>query len=271
MGINNYPRLYNITRTDNITGILERPLMKRSIIYITEFIKPIMDKILILFDSGITFKISVQEVFQGQSSVNVTGIHVDLKLIGELSEWRKIVLSIRLKGYDVVIVGLYQTIVDENGEYVKAIDIINWTSKNTTVPPFGFWDFTMGRKRPLVVLFFVDRPRGRERPKWLNRYWPVNLPVKFLRASAKKGGFIFPEHNWKNGNSNCRIRSMNRQISPINPDIIIYDFNSSMLPKKSSASGFFSASLFLTSLPSIIFLTASSTFFIFNVYGTSGH
>lgn len=200
LGINNNPRDYNIANNVNITGILERPLMKRSIIYMTELIKPKMDKLLILFDSGITSKVSVKEMFQNRSSVNVAGVQVDLKLIGELSEWKKTVLSTRLKGYDAIIVGLYQTIVDENGKHVKAIDIINWTSKNTTVPPFGFWDFTVGPNKTIGGLVLFGQTQGEAAATLVRKIFDGTPPGKIAPVIGKKGRFYFSKSQLKKWN-----------------------------------------------------------------------
>ena len=74
----------------NITGVLERPLMKRSILFFKELLKPEPEKILILFDTGATSRSSVEQVFKGKNSTSIAGIKVDLKLINKLDIWKKL-------------------------------------------------------------------------------------------------------------------------------------------------------------------------------------
>ncbi len=191
LGVNNNPRDYGANKFENITGVLERPLMKRSIIYLSELIEPKPKKILILFDSGNTSKISVHEMFNDQTSVTVVGVQIDLKLIGEWAEWKKTVLSTKLKGYDAIVVGLYQTIVDEEGKHVKAIDIINWTSQNTTVPPFGFWDFTVGANKTVGGLVLFGQTQGEAAAKMAQQILAGKSPRTIPPMMGKKGRFFF--------------------------------------------------------------------------------
>ncbi len=48
---------------------------------------------MILFDSGTTSQASVREVFTGKSSISISGIQVDLKLINNISIWKETVLK----------------------------------------------------------------------------------------------------------------------------------------------------------------------------------
>ncbi|MFH2091739.1 MAG: ABC transporter substrate binding protein [Pseudomonadota bacterium] len=191
LGINNNPRDYGLSQSENITGILERPLMKRSIIYISELIEPKLEKMLILFDSGNTSKISVREMFNDKASVSVSGVQVDLQLIGKLSDWKKAVLSARMNGYGAIVVGLYQTIVDENGKHVSADEIIDWTSKNTLVPPFGFWDFTVGKDLTIGGLVLFGQTQGEEAATIALEILSGKKPNQIPPVMGKKGRFFF--------------------------------------------------------------------------------
>ncbi|MFH2093643.1 MAG: sugar ABC transporter, partial [Pseudomonadota bacterium] len=93
LGVNQNPRNYNMFGPENITGVLERPLMKRSILFLKELLNPAPKKILILFDNGTTSQSSVEQVFKGKDTTSIAGIKTDLKLIGNLDVWKETVLS----------------------------------------------------------------------------------------------------------------------------------------------------------------------------------
>ena len=190
LGINNNPRAYGINPA-NMTGVLERPLMKRSIIYMSELLAPRLEKLLILFDSGFTSKTSVREFFNDRNSVNVAGVRVDLKMIAKWTEWQQTVKNAWKNGYGAIVVGLYQTITDEDGEHVPALKVINWTSKNTPVPPFGFWDFTVGAEKTIGGLVLFGESQGEEAGKIAQKILSGKSPAQIPPVIGQKGRFFF--------------------------------------------------------------------------------
>ncbi|SLM30267.1 ABC-type sugar transport system, ATPase component [Desulfamplus magnetovallimortis] len=160
LGINNNPRYYDMARFDNITGVLERPLMKRSIKYIDDFFE--VKKVLILFDSGETSKVVHTEVFSGKERQIFGGIIADIKLIDNFGTWQKSVLEAKNQDYDAIIVGLYHTLVDDAGNHVDANKVLGWTSDNTPVPPFAFWDFTVGKGKAIGGYVLFGKAQGKK-------------------------------------------------------------------------------------------------------------
>ena len=162
LGINQNPRNYNMFGPSNITGVLERPLMKRSVLSIREIFTSPLEKILILFDTGTTSKNSVQQVFKGRNTTVIAGIQADLKHVGTFEVWKNTVSEAEKNGYDAIIVGLYHTITDKFGHHVNAGEILEWTSENTPLPPFCFWDFAAGPEKAIGGLVLFGRIQGRE-------------------------------------------------------------------------------------------------------------
>lgn len=144
LGINNNPRNYFSNRPNNITGVLERPLLKRSVIYVAEIMGRSLDKVLILFDNGTTSKTIFEEEFQGDSHRTIGPVDVHIKLIDEIDDWHDAILTAPEQGYDAVIMGLYHTIVTADGEHVPEQEVISWTSAQTRIPLFGYWQFSVG-------------------------------------------------------------------------------------------------------------------------------
>jgi len=86
LGINNNPRNYSISGYKNITVILDGPLLKRSLIHMSKLLK--VKKVLVMFDSGNTWKVIVDEVFLGKTSLDLREIQVDIKLVDKFVRWK---------------------------------------------------------------------------------------------------------------------------------------------------------------------------------------
>jgi hypothetical protein len=159
LGINNNPRHYKMLGHPNISGVLERPLIKRSMLLMKQHLLPIK-KAMVLFDSGTTAHVVRDEVFGQNNSTLMGDTAIDIYLIDTFETWKETVLSKhREKLYDVIYIGLYHTIKDANGNHVNAEEIIQWTSKHATLPLFSLWDFSVGEGKAIggYVLFGEDQ------------------------------------------------------------------------------------------------------------------
>ncbi|QIR15911.1 ABC transporter substrate-binding protein [Shewanella aestuarii] len=147
LGINANPRNYGVTQKDQISGVLERPLLKRSMVMLNAILP--IKKLLVLFDSASTSKVIREDSFNNQDSLTLNGIQIDLKFIDNYSQWQSLVLSAKQQNYDAMIVGLYQALFDDSGNHVDPEQVIEWTSTHAQVPPFGFWDFSVGEQKTI--------------------------------------------------------------------------------------------------------------------------
>ncbi|RDB35176.1 MAG: hypothetical protein DCC88_11575 [Spirobacillus cienkowskii] len=80
LGVNNNPRAYFDTEPKYVTGVLERPLIRRSSIFIKDII-PKAKKVLILFDNDRTSEIVHEDFFSKKPSVDFSGIIYDIFLV----------------------------------------------------------------------------------------------------------------------------------------------------------------------------------------------
>jgi ABC-type uncharacterized transport system substrate-binding protein len=158
LGINGNPRTYIPETAVNFTGILERPLLKRSIANIKTMM-PGTKKIAVLFDTSVTAQIVKKEGFEDKDSVVMDGTTVDLKLLGTMKAWQDTIPSLKGK-YDACVVGLFQSVVDAEGKPVDGEDLIAWVSKNGQIPPFAFWDFGVGETRTIGGLVLYGKDMG---------------------------------------------------------------------------------------------------------------
>jgi hypothetical protein len=198
LGINKNPRTYGVTASANITGVLERPLLKRSIVEMNKLLK--FKRVMVLFDSGATSRIMLDETFYGQERMTILNIDIHLKRIGSWETWQKTVKEAKTNGYDAMIIGLYHTIVDKNNTHIDAERILNWTSKNTPIPPFAFWDFAVGPGKTIGGLTLFGKTQGQTAADMANKILNGTPPNKIQVIHGKKGKFLFSKSQLRKHN-----------------------------------------------------------------------
>ncbi|MBU1340050.1 MAG: sugar ABC transporter [Proteobacteria bacterium] len=198
LGINNNPRAYDIFSAVNMTGVLERPLLKRSIVEMDKLLE--LKKVLILFDSGTTSKVVLSEVFNGKEEMKISDIDIHLKLIGSWETWQETVLNCKNEGYDAMVIGLYHTIVDKTNTHIDAEKVLNWTSKNTPIPPFAFWDFAVGPGKAIGGLTLFGKTQGQAAAEMAIEILKGTQPSKIQVRYGEKGNLLFSRTQLKKYN-----------------------------------------------------------------------
>jgi ABC-type uncharacterized transport system substrate-binding protein len=192
LGINNNPRRYHVHQRHNITGVLERPLIKRSISSIKPMFPEGLNRMLILFDDGTTAKTVLEEEFGGETQLSVSGVKLDLRLISRWDEWQQAVSSAKQEGYDAIAFGLYHTLRDSKNKYVEASEVIEWSSQHTPVPPFGFWDFSVGKNKTIGGLVLFGFEQGRIAGELAHTILTTDVePHTLGPKTAEKGRYLF--------------------------------------------------------------------------------
>lgn len=199
LGINNNPREY-IGNMTLATGVLERPLLKRSVVYIQDIFDGKMKKCLILFDDGITALTILDQIFNGTSSLTFNWTTVDIELVRRYATWKQLVLTSKERGYDALILGLYHTIKDNSGNHIPDMQIADWTSANSPLPVFAFWDFAVGKDKAIGGLILSGEPQGIEAARLVKRVLKGESPQSIPPVTAEHGRFIFSRSELKRWN-----------------------------------------------------------------------
>ncbi len=163
MGINNNPRMY-APLGQNITGVLERPLCKRTVKYLKELL-PIRDgKVLILLDKSTTTEVFKSSVFQDKNSLIISGVNTDIKLISSFTDWKVAVLQAPMHNCRAIVIGLYHRIFDR-GVHVDSEEVLRWTSMNSPVPVFAFWVMSVGKDKAVGGMVLDGEEQGKNAGK----------------------------------------------------------------------------------------------------------
>lgn len=190
LGLNNNPRAYyDLATVKNITGVLERPLLKRNLIMARRLVGN-LKRALVLFDTDATSQVVLAESFEGKNRQTIDGIDVELKLVRDLDTWKRTVQE-AAGSYDILVAGLYQTLKDRDGQPVDPEDVIRWTSANTPIPPFGFWDFAVGADKTIGGLVLYGKEQGKTAAVLVRKILDGAEPSSLGPVTASRGGLLF--------------------------------------------------------------------------------
>ncbi|MGL1863363.1 MAG: hypothetical protein OCC46_12635 [Pseudodesulfovibrio sp.] len=205
LGVNGNPRDY-LGEMLLTTGVIERPLYKRSIVYIQELLNNSMENCLVLFDDGKTSQAITEYVFHGAKSLQFSSIVTDVSMCKTFPEWKERVLQAKKRGYGFIILGLFHTLRDENGKHVPAELVANWTSKNSPVPFFAFWDFAIGKGKAIGGLVLAGEPQGEIAAEFVLRILAGQKPSTISPATSGQGQLVFSRSELKRWGINPPLR-----------------------------------------------------------------
>ncbi|PKG37435.1 ABC transporter substrate-binding protein [Psychromonas sp. Urea-02u-13] len=189
LGINNNPRNYELHKSKNITGVLERPLIKRSVSNLSH---GKAKKVLILFDSSHTSQTILEEKFANNKHAIISNIQVDIALINDWSTWQEKVLQSAENQYDILFIGLYHTIKDQDNNHIPAAEVLDWTIQNTPIPPFAFWDFSIGEDKAIGGLVLSGYEQGKLAAQMAKIILETSVhPYQLGTQTALKGRYLF--------------------------------------------------------------------------------
>ncbi|WP_077675440.1 ABC transporter substrate-binding protein [Salinivibrio proteolyticus] len=158
LGINSNPRhlLAEYEGQAKVTGVLELPLFVRNMREISMLLGKKNIKVKVMFDSGVTSEIAAEYILRQYEQIRRSlGIEINIANAVTFQGWQREIAAAKRSGFDAIIVGLYQTLVDSEGNNVDANQVLSWTNQHVEVPTFGFWDFSVGKGKTAggVVLF----------------------------------------------------------------------------------------------------------------------
>jgi len=197
VGINRNPRDYGLFPATNMTGILERPLLKRSLHSMCRLVNTNDTKVLLLFDSDSTSDAVLREAFKGEVYFNLGKVRVELKQFELLENWQKALLNAKSEGFDTVYIGLYHTLRNSVGEHVPDNEVIAWANANAPVPIFAFWDFAVGKGKTIGGHVLSGRDQGLAGGQIVSEILNGSPPAVIPPRSAKEGSYQFSIHELK--------------------------------------------------------------------------
>ncbi|ANT67075.1 hypothetical protein JFQ84_000334 [Aeromonas hydrophila] len=190
LGMNENPRHKGLVGHPKITGVLERPLLKRNISEMSQLMGGIK-KALVLFDSSNVALTAIEDEFKTQTELRVGQTRVNSQLIGDYSLWQEAVLNAKQSGYEAIFIGLYHTLVDDDGKHVSEQTVLEWTSAHSPVPLFCFWEFSVGKGKAIGGLVLDGRDQGAKAAELVNAILAGAQPKTLAPRAALRGEYVF--------------------------------------------------------------------------------
>ncbi|WP_260750764.1 ABC transporter substrate-binding protein [Aeromonas dhakensis] len=190
LGMNENPRHKGLVGHPKITGVLERPLLKRNISEMSQLMGGIK-KALVLFDSSNVALTAIEDEFKTQTELRVGQTRVNSQLLGDYDLWQEAVLNARQNGYQAIFIGLYHTLIDEQGRHVDELQVLEWTSAHSPVPLFCFWEFTVGKGKAIGGLVLDGHDQGAKAAELVNAILEGAQPKTLAPRAALRGEYVF--------------------------------------------------------------------------------
>lgn len=143
LGMNDNPRHVGVYGQPLITGGLERPLMKRNLLEMTQMLSD-ASQVKVLFDASSVSSTALSDNFGTKHAVTLGRLRVDLAQTNDYRQWQQHVLTTKQAGYQALFIGLYHTLKDADGQPVEADTVLEWSAQHSPVPLFAFWEFSVG-------------------------------------------------------------------------------------------------------------------------------
>ena len=190
LGMNGNPRRSGFYGLKNLTGVLERPLMKRNVHEMGQLV-PNAKRALILFDDSDVSRTAIEEEFGRQNSLQMGSLTIDIKQINNYELWKQEVEQAKNNGYALIFVGLYHTLTDRLGRYQCPEQVLAWTGQNTQIPLFSFWDFSIGPKLALGGLVISGQQQGETAANLARKILGETNRLTFPPRIAPRGEYVF--------------------------------------------------------------------------------
>ncbi|MGL6231617.1 ABC transporter substrate-binding protein [Aeromonas rivipollensis] len=190
LGMNENPRPKGLVGHPLITGVLERPLLKRNISEMSQLMGGIRQA-LVLFDESEVARTAIEHEFKARSELKVGQTRVSSRQFTDYRRWQEAVLASRQNGYEAIFLGLYHTLTDEQGLHVNEQQVLAWTSAHSPVPLFGFWDFAVGPGRTIGGLVLDGSPQGEKAAELANAILAGTAPGALSPRAAQRGEYLF--------------------------------------------------------------------------------
>lgn len=196
LGINANPRNYLSLRA-NISGVLERPLMKRSVAMLKQ-IDPKYRRVKVLMSNSVSSRVILNTSFSNKNRQKIMGIDVTSSMLDTFQAWKKEVSISKKEGYQAIILATYGALKDNKQQHVPLNTVSEWTSKHSPIPVFAFWSFSVGKNKAIGGFLISGRQQGIEAAKKVNYFFKTgNMPHI---STPTQGTLMFSQHEldrWK--------------------------------------------------------------------------
>lgn len=209
LGLNSNPR-NSLTSLKGVVGVLERPLLKRSIPIINEVLGKEFKKFLVLFDVSTTSDVLFRDFFLSRE-VRFQDYLAEVVQVPTYEEWKEAVLQAPARGFEAIMLGVHNTLRDGSGAHVPYREVARWTNQHSTIPVFAFWDFSVSPDMACGGLVLAADPQGRAAARLTNMILNGRNVSSIHSLTAERGKLMFS----RGGLQRWGLKLVNQQDEPV--------------------------------------------------------
>lgn len=194
MGVNQNPRQYfeHNQIPQNVTGALERPLLKQNLVILSQLLPVRAKRMLLLMDSGVTSQAILASSLDGRQGLTIESISLDTQLVGTFEEWQAKVNAASVEDYDALLITSYAGLKDSSGRHIPYNMVSEWTSTNSPLPVFTTWRYSVGKGRAIGGLVNSGFTQGVVAARIANKVLESGLIPYFERPA--NGEYLFSRY-----------------------------------------------------------------------------
>ena len=175
---NDYPW---VMASNNATGIIEKPLIQRSLVELNKALNNRLKKVLLLMGDSPSAKAIHHNELNDQEELELYGSEIHIRR-GNLEKWYKHVSSAKYEGFDAILATTFFTLRDSMGHHVSSTAFSEWLSKNSPIPVLTVHGEHIGKDRLVGGVVLSGFRMGRE----------AGLLAEQILERNKPAGTIYP-------------------------------------------------------------------------------
>lgn len=137
-----------VKQTRNVTGVMERSLIRRTIFEMVKATNLKAEKALVLLGRSPTADLFYKIDLDSRETMSLWGLlQVDVARVIVYSDWQARVLASKDEGYGLILVAGYRALEDNQGHPVEFDEVNRWLSSHSPVPVFTVHRYAIGKGR----------------------------------------------------------------------------------------------------------------------------
>lgn len=182
-----------IKQTRSITGVMERPLIRRTVFEMVKATNLKATKALVLLGRSPTADLFFKIDLGSQETMSLWGLlQADVARINVYSDWQAKVLTSKDEGYGLILVAGYRSLEDSQGRPVEFDEVNRWLFSYSPVPVFTIHRHAIGKGRVIGGMSVSGLSMGQSAGKMVREILdhgrsPGEVPIVY----QDYGSFVF--------------------------------------------------------------------------------
>jgi len=180
-----------IEKTDNVTGVLERPLIKRNITQIKHALN-LKGKVLLILGNSTTARAYYNHEFKNSNLTKK--LQIDPYISKDFTDLKKTISLAKQNGYSMLMIIGYQAMLDKNNKHISPNYISKWISNNSPLPAFTVHKKEIGKNLLIGGMIYKGEHMGEYMGDMAKKILNTKIiPSSILVKTQRRFTLVFSE------------------------------------------------------------------------------